>query len=244
MGNRGGNQCVGSEAKVLVRTKTDGLLEIPIKDVECMLNYFGGDVFDENLNYGETEMQVLTINGSYVTPLYKYKGDESIPVYRIIAQGPRPDKVHTLIATEWHPIMRNHSNVTFASLLSIGDSVLMMDGIGKVLDVQRIKSEGNTDVIEVYGLALGRMEPLEHYIPPAFDLLKARIKVTSDEEPSEEAIQTYLYLFATQMRNWSTFGLPLKENIIFTNSFATGGLAVQHQLSEILSNGINLNYFL
>jgi hypothetical protein len=138
--------------------------------------------------------------------------------------------VRTLVTTEWHPIMRNHNSVTFASLLSEGDSVLLIDGIGSVIT----NVEMRTERIKVYGLALGNISDLGQLGPW---LVPTSIVIHPGVVPRTT------YLIGTEMRNWGTFGLPIKEEIIFTGGFATGGLAIQHQLGEILSNGINLNNF-
>jgi hypothetical protein len=243
MGNRGGSQCVGSDTTVLT-TVSGHILETPIKDVICKFNHLGGDRFEVNYDYDKVETKIKTINGSSVTPLYRYQGDETVPLFRIVAEGSQPSRVFTLVATELHPVMRNHNSVTFASLLSEGDSVLLIDGIGKVINVERFEPGTKTGITEVYGLALGSEDMREYSIPPAPNpMSEAKVRSETEESTGDEDLEQYLYLLVTQMRNWSTFGLPLKESIIFTSGFATGGLAVQHQLSEILSNGINLNYF-
>jgi hypothetical protein len=252
MGDRAGNQCVGPDTLVLISENNVvgantvlTVLEKKITDIECLFNQVedppGSKKFKfvKNPNYDDHKHKIMTINSISVTPLYRYQGDETIPLYRINAIIPPEDPLaalnpadpgYTLITTQLHPIMRNHNRVTFASLLTRGDSVLLSDGIGIVRSVTPVPPEERPAT--VYGLALGDRSSREQGEallngPAAFAARNVQLGS----------------LISTQMRNWGTFGLPIKEQIIFTGKFATGGLAIQNQLSEILSNGINLNDF-
>jgi hypothetical protein len=246
MGDRSNNQCVGENTVICLSEKYVGQREIDghteqierakitnvvtIKEIGCNFIQRNDGGFAENPAYNNTKHMIITINGTAVTPLYTYKytyePDEPPPLlYEITAKidpTKEDDPGYTLLATEWHPIMRNHNSVTFASLLSWGDSVLTIDGIASVTNIKEIKEERN-----VCGLALGDLTS------------SARFGINLDQFELNQVGG----LLNTQMRNWATFGLPCKEQIIFTNGIATGGLAIQHQLSEILSNGISLTAF-
>jgi hypothetical protein len=237
-GLRGGSTCLGVNTKVLVKKSgSPDVVSRLITEIECVfteepnLKSQNKHFYPWNKAY-EGDM-VVNLAGGESTPLFTYFYDfkgEHEKLYQIIVEPPKElgaSGFTTLIATEWHPIMRSETAVTVASLLDENDDVLVKvgdnTGIGKVLTVVEVTGR------KVIGLALGKVQSGE------------------DRQAHLEAIQKHLEAEETY---WNDFDLDVRENIMFTEStdyaehaasIASGTLALQYQLRSVIKHGIGLN---
>ncbi len=231
-GPRLDSQCVGEETQVLIKKgKSSAIVSELITNIQCVFTERPNETnkhhhfYDPNNLYdGDT---VVNLTGGESVPLFiyrhKFKGEDE-KLYEITVELPKElgaSKFATLTATDWHPIMKNETDVTVASLLEKNDDVLVkvsdQIGAGKVIIVNEV------DRREVVGLALGKV---------GADLKEVQRLL--------EAGEAY----------WNDFGLNVLENIIFmanteitemTPSIASGTLAFQYQLRSVIKHGIKLD---
>jgi hypothetical protein len=235
---RNGSQCVAKGTKVLVTGKEKpGNFPLEIEKIKCVFteelikdeNGKKKHHYSRNPAYDEYAHMIVNLSGGLSTPLFRYQYEfrkgEHESLYEITVAAP-DGGTHTLVATEWHPIMASATQVTVAALLSVNDDpdddndqVLLREGnqnvYGKVTEVKKVEQT------TVVGLALGK-------VPLAGKARERRLIQLEKALNNEE-------------RYWRKDGLRPVENIIFTESIASGTLALQHQLRKQLSWGIKLS---
>jgi hypothetical protein len=181
--------------------------------------------------YNQFEHKIVTlglVGGKKFPPLfmydYEFDTDEEFPepLYEIIVDGPAEHPgPYTLIATQWHPILRHLDSVTFASLLEEHSPVHLFSGEGFVRSVRKVRQD------RVVGLALCDSDSASLGDPP----------YTEDDGGLRKILDT----LNDGAGMWADFGLGTKENIIFTESIATGTLTFQYRLKGILTrDGLKL----